>query len=263
MGTIELRPMEGQTVLAELGRRLREARVRAGLAVGELADRARLSRRYVTEAEAGRANLSILKLAALAQALRAPLAQLVALPLVSKPSERVALVGLRGAGKSSVGRALALALEVPFLELDQRVEEFAAMPLGELFSVHGEEHSHRLEAEALEGVLASGERMVIATGGSIVASPANFERLRATCRTVWLRAAPEEHLQRVSDQGDRRPMLGRPRALQELEELLARREPLYERCEMEIDTSERTVAEVVRAIEQRLAGSGASSGRSG
>jgi XRE family transcriptional regulator, aerobic/anaerobic benzoate catabolism transcriptional regulator len=97
------------------------------------------------------------------------------------------------------------------------------MALSEIFSVHGEEHFHRLEAEALEGVLASGERMVLATGGSIVASPANFERLRATCRTVWLRAAPEEHLQRVADQGDRRPMQGRPRALQELKELLARR----------------------------------------
>ena len=95
---------------------------------------------------------------------------------------------------------------------------------------------------------------MIATGGSIVASPASFERLRATCRTVWLRAAPEEHLQRVADQGDRRPMQGRPRALQELEELLARREPLYKRCEIEIETSGRSVADVVRSIEERLAG---------
>jgi len=244
--------MEGQTLLAELGRRLREARLRAGITVGELADRAGLSRRYVTEAEAGRANLSILKLAALAQALRAPLAQLLDLALTSKHAERIALVGLRGAGKSSVGRELALRLEVPFLELDQRVEELAGMPLGEIFSLQGEEHFHRLEAEALEGVLASGERMVLATGGSIVASTSNFERLRASCRTIWLRAAPEEHLQRVADQGDRRPMQGRPRALQELKELLARREPLYGRCEIEIETSGSSVAEVVRAIEQRL-----------
>src|SRR5262245_45106451 len=229
--------MEGQSLLAELGRRLREARVRAGLTVAELAQRSKLSRRYVTEAEAGRANLSILKLAALAAALRAPLAELVDLQLVSPHSERVALVGLRGAGKSSVGRELALRLEAPFVELDQRVEELAGMPLAEIFSLQGEEHFHRLEGEALEAVLASGERMVIATGGSIVASSANFERLRATCRTVWLSAAPEEHLARVAAQGDRRPMQGRPRALQELEELLARREPLYARCEVAVDTS--------------------------
>ena len=244
--------MEGQNLLAELGRRLREARVRGGLTVSELAERAGLSRRYVTEAEAGRANLSILKLAALAQALRAPLAQLVDLPLVSKHSERIALVGLRGAGKSSVGRGLALRLEVPFLELDARVEELAGMPLAEIFSLQGEEHFHRLEAEALESVLASGERMVLATGGSIVASASNFERLRATCRTIWLRAAPEEHLARVEAQGDRRPMQGRPRALQELKELLARREPLYQRCEIEIATSGLPVAAVVRAIEEQL-----------
>ena len=245
--------MEGQNLLTELGRRLRAARLKAGLTVSDLADRAGLSRRYVTEAEAGRANLSILKLAALAQALRTPLAQLVDLPFVSPHSERIALVGLRGAGKSSVGRELALRLEVPFLELDAKVEELAGMPLSEIFSLQGEKHFHRLESEALESVLSSGERMVIATGGSIVASPATFERLRATCRTVWLRAAPEEHLQRVADQGDRRPMQGRPRAKQELEELLARREPLYKRCEIEIETSERTIAEVVSSIEQRLA----------
>jgi len=245
--------MEGQSLLAELGRRLREARARSGLSVADLARRSGLSRRYVTEAEAGRANLSILKLAALAQALRTPLAQLLDLQLVSPHSERIALVGLRGAGKSSVGRALALRLEAPFVELDARVEELAGMALGEVFSVHGEEHFHRLEAEALESVLASGERMVIATGGSIVASPSSFERLRATCRTIWLSAQPEEHLQRVTDQGDRRPMQGRPRAMQELKELLGRREPLYRRCEIEVETSGKTVAEVVRAIAERLA----------
>ncbi len=246
--------MDGQSFLTELGRRLREARSGAGLTVAEVAHRAGLSRRYVTEAEAGRANLSILKLAALAQALRTPLATLVDLQLVSKRSERIALVGLRGAGKSSVGRELALALDAPFLELDAKVEELAGMPLAEIFSLQGEEHFHTLESEALESVLASGERMVIATGGSIVASASTFERLRATCRTVWLHATPEEHLARVERQGDRRPMLGRPRAMQELVELLARREPLYKRCEIEIETSGKTIAEVVRAVEQRLAG---------
>lgn len=246
--------MEGQRLLEELGRRLREARARSGLTLADLARRSGLSRRYVTEAEAGRANLSVLKLAALAGALRVRMGELADLPLVSPHSERVALIGLRGAGKSSIGRELALRLEAPFVELDAKVEELAGMPLGELFSLHGEEHFHRLEAEALESVLASGERLVLATGGSIVASPSSFERLRATCRTIWLSAKPEEHLQRVAEQGDRRPMQGRPRAMQELKELLARREPLYRRCEIEIATSGLSVSEVVRAIEQRLAG---------
>lgn len=245
--------MEGQRLLEELGRRLREARARSGLTLADLARRSGLSRRYVTEAEAGRANLSVLKLAALAGALRVRMGELADLPLVSPHSERVALVGLRGAGKSSVGRELALRLEAPFVELDAKVEELAGMPLGEIFSLHGEEHFHRLEAEALESVLASGERLVLATGGSIVASTSNFERLRATCRTIWLSAKPEDHLQRVAEQGDRRPMQGRPRAMQELKDLLARREPLYQRCEIEIETSGRTVAAVVSAIQERIA----------
>lgn len=237
--------MEHQTFLAELGRRLREARIEAGLSVTALALRARVSRRYVTEAEAGRANLTVIKLAEIARALGVPLRDLCDLALGSRRSRRIALVGLRGAGKSSAGRKLALALEAPFVELDQRVEQLAGMTLAEIFSLHGEEHFHLLEGEALERVLAEGDRLVLAAGGSIVAAPANFARLRRACRTIWLKAEPHDHFQRVLDQGDRRPMHDRPRAMSELENILRLREPLYAQCDVVIETSKKSVEEVV------------------
>lgn len=246
-----------KSILADLGRRLREARVRSGLSLTELADRAGVSRRYATDAEAGRANLSVLKLIDLASAAGVPLGDLLARPLGGKRSERVALLGLRGAGKSTVGRALALALEAPFVELDQRVEALAGSTLAEIFSLHGEDRFHALEREALEQVLAEGERLVLATGGSIVASEPTFARLCETCRTVWLRARPEEHYQRVVDQGDRRPMANHPRAMAELRSILAEREPSYARCAVEVDTSGRSVEEVVGRI---LDGLGAEDG---
>ena len=241
-----------KSILADLGRRLREARVQAGLSLTELAERASVSRRYATDAEAGRANLSVLKLHDLARAAGISLGDLLEAPLASKSSERVALIGLRGAGKSTVGRALALALEVPFVELDQRVETLAGATLGEIFSLSGEERFHALEREALEDVLREGERVVIAAGGSIVASPETFARLRETCRTVWLRAEPEDHYQRVLDQGDRRPMTNHPRAMAELRSILARREPLYAQCEIEVLTSGKGVDEVASEVRGRL-----------
>jgi XRE family aerobic/anaerobic benzoate catabolism transcriptional regulator len=244
--------MDGKPILVDLGRRLREARVRAGLTLTELAARAGVSRRYATDAEAGRANLSVLKLADLARASGVPIASLVGAALGTRRGERVALLGLRGAGKSAVGRKLALSLEVPFVELDERVEEIAGAKLGEIFALHGEEHFHRLEREALESVLADGERLVIATGGSIVAAGETFSRLKSTCRTIWLRAQPEEHFQRVLDQGDRRPMSNRPRAMAELEAILASREPLYARCELEVRTSGLTPDQVVVEIRRLL-----------
>src|SRR5262245_43465055 len=236
-----------KSILGDLGRRLRAARLEKGLSLTELAERAGVSRRYATDAEAGRANLSVLKLVDLARA-----AGVAPTFLLEPRSERVALLGLRGAGKSSVGRALALALEAPFVELDQRVETIAGATLGEIFSLHGEERFRRLEREALEQVLAEGERTVIATGGSIVASEATFARLRETCRTVWLRADPSDHYRRVLEQGDRRPMANRPRAMAELRSILAEREPAYARCGIEVGTSGRSVDEVVGLVLEAL-----------
>lgn len=243
--------MERHTFLPALGRRLREARESAGLSVTALASEAGLSRRFVTEVEAGRANVSVLALVELARALRVSVASLVDHPL-ARTSERVALVGLRGAGKSSVGRALAMELEAPFVELDLRVEELAGLSLAEVFDLHGAEGYRRYEADALERVLREGERQVIATGGSIVTATTTFERLRASCRTVWLRARPADHFGRVVAQGDARPMLGRPRAMEELERILDERGPDYARCEIAIDTSDKSVVEVARELVRRL-----------
>jgi XRE family transcriptional regulator, aerobic/anaerobic benzoate catabolism transcriptional regulator len=240
--------MDANPLLRRFGERLRLARLDSGLSLAELARRAGLSRRYATETEAGRANPSLLKLAQLAGALGLPLRELCDLPTRSYRGERLALVGLRGAGKSTVGQLLAHALEAPFVELDRRVEEHAGMSLAELFDLHGAERFHQLEAAALEQVLGEADRLVLATGGSIVADRTTFARLRETCRTVWLRAEPEEHLARVLAQGDRRPMRDRPRAMEELRELLARRAPEYGRCELTVETTGRTVDEVVREV---------------
>jgi XRE family aerobic/anaerobic benzoate catabolism transcriptional regulator len=243
--------MDAQYVLKELGRRLRAARERSGRSVSELAQRAGLSRRHVTEAEAGRANLSITTLLALANAAELPLRQLF--DFEAPRWSRIALVGLRGAGKSTVGHRLALALEVPFVELDQRIEELAGLSLAAIFELHGTTGYRRLEAEALERVLAEGERVVLATGGSIVTAPETFARLKRSCHTVWLRAAAEDHYKRVARQGDERPMRGRPRALDELRALLGAREPLYATAELELDTSALPVDAIVALLVARYA----------
>ena len=245
--------MATQGFLARIGARLRARREERGLALAEIARRAGVSRRYLTDAEAGRANLSLLVFQRLAEALETPLAGLLAEDGNRPAGERVALVGLRGAGKSTIGRLLAHALEVPFVELDQRVEELAGFPLAELFELRGPDAFRALEAEALERVLAEGERLVLATGGSLVTNARTFERLRATCRTVWLAAEPEEHFARVVSQGDLRPMQARPRAMEELRTLLAERAPLYAQCELRLTTSGRTPEEVVRDLVTRLA----------
>lgn len=247
--------IDRQRILDELGSRLRAARQKATLSVSDLAREAGVSRRYVTEAEAGRANLSVLKLAELAHALGVPLAELCTLQ-IGRTVERVALIGLRGAGKSTIGPRLAAELDAPFVELDRRVEEAAGMSLGEIFDVHGEAGFHRFESAALERVLAEGERVVLAAGGSIVASPDSFRRLLSACRTVWLRARPEEHLQRVRDQGDLRPMQDRPGAMAELESILAARESEYGRAEITVQTSDRDVDDTVREIVTALARAG-------
>ena len=254
--------MGHQSFLRELGRRLRTRREALDLGVAETAGAAGISRRTLTEAEAGRANPTLVVLLGLAEALEVPRGELLGAPDRPRPRERVALVGLRGAGKSTVGRLLARELEVPFVELDARVEERAGLGLGEVFEVHGEEGFHSFEGEALEAVLSEGERVVVAAGGSIVASERNFRRLRETCRTVWLAARPEDHYRRVVAQGDQRPMQNRPRARQELAALLERREALYALCEHRVDTSGRTPEEVVRRVTECLsvASSGSSTG---
>jgi XRE family aerobic/anaerobic benzoate catabolism transcriptional regulator len=248
----EISDLDLAAFLRGLGRRVRAARERRGWTVLELAESSGVSRRHITETEAGRANLSVAKLFALAHALGLAPGELV--QVATRTGERIALVGLRGAGKSTLGRRLALELETPFVELDRRIEELAGMSVAAVFELHGSLGFRRHEAEALEQVLTEGERVVIAAGGSIVSAPETFERLLATCRTVWLSASAEDHYARVMAQGDERPMHGRPRAMDELRRLLAEREPQYRRCAIHIDTSKSDLDACVRTLVAQLAG---------
>jgi XRE family aerobic/anaerobic benzoate catabolism transcriptional regulator len=152
---------------------------------------------------------------------------------------RIALVGLRGAGKSSLGAALAKQLRVPFVELDREVEREANVSLNEIFLLYGQAGYRRYERAALERIFAKHDRVVIATGGSIVSEPDTYDLLLSTCYTVWLKAQPEEHMARVVAQGDTRPMKGNREAMEDLRRILVTRAPLYGRADAVVDTAGR------------------------
>jgi XRE family aerobic/anaerobic benzoate catabolism transcriptional regulator len=215
--------MDPAHLLAGLGRRVRELRTERGLTLKALGHGAGLSPRFLVQLEAGRANISVRSLARLAGALGTTPAALLSGPGSAAELPVVALLGLRGAGKSTIGRRLARRLRLRFVELDRRVEAAAGLSLGELFAVHGEAYYRRLEHEALEAVLGEGRPLVLATGGGLPASPETWALLRRRALTVWLRAAPEDHWNRVVGQGDRRPMADSPQAMAELRRLLAAR----------------------------------------
>ncbi|MBX9700600.1 MAG: transcriptional regulator, partial [Acetobacteraceae bacterium] len=160
-----------------------------------------------------------------------------------------ALIGLRGAGKSSLGRALAARLGAGFVELDAEVEREGRMQLADIFALQGQEGYRRLERTALERLVRAEGRLVIATGGGIVTEPASFEFLLDTCVTAWLRASPEEHMRRVVAQGDTRPMReDAARAMDDLRAILASREALYAQADIRLDTDGRSVEACVEAL---------------
>jgi XRE family aerobic/anaerobic benzoate catabolism transcriptional regulator len=164
-------------------------------------------------------------------------------------------VGLRGAGKSTLGEQLARRLGVPFFELDREIEAEAGTSLHEIFLLHGQAGFRRYERRALERVLEANERCVIATGGSLVSEPGTFDLLLSTCLTVWLKAAPEEHMARVAAQGDYRPMAGNREAMEDLRRILAGREKLYAQADVTIDTAgrgaEASLDELARAVARK------------
>jgi XRE family transcriptional regulator, aerobic/anaerobic benzoate catabolism transcriptional regulator len=241
--------------LSPLGEAVRNARQARGFTLRALAEASGLSVRFLSDLEGGKGNISIGRLAQVAGALVVPLAELVE-PLDQRGAslaarERapsIALVGLRGAGKSTVGSELAKELGVRFVELDAEIEAAAALPLGQIFEIHGEAYYRRLEREVLARVLSTGKRAVIATGGGIVTDPESWRRLKRRTKTFWLRAAPEAHYQRVMAQGDLRPMKNRPSAMTELRALLAARAPLYAEAEVTIDTTKLDVEGTVAAV---------------
>jgi XRE family aerobic/anaerobic benzoate catabolism transcriptional regulator len=234
-------------LLNHIGSRLRARRRVWELTQAELARRAGVSPRFLVQLEKGEGNISVGRLADVCEALELPLADLFRGIGPGRPN-KIALVGLRGAGKSTVGEQLARTLDAEFIELDARVEAEAGMTLSEIFELRGEAHYRTLEREVLERVLRGSGPAVIAAGGSIVTAADTWKRLQEGARTVWLKASPASHLERVRAQGDLRPMQGRPNAQAELEAILDERAGLYAEADLHLDTDGLGVDGVVDAL---------------
>ena len=268
---------QGDGYLRRLGERVREERARRGMTRRILARDSGLSERYLAQLESGQGNLSIKLLRRVGDALNLPLARLVAaepeepaelrriLELLRRlPSDRlgearalldahfaapdrearlrrIALIGLRGAGKSTLGSRLADHLGIPFVELDAEIEKDFGLSLAEIFALSGQSAYRRSERRALEGVIERHQRFVLAAGGSIVAEPDTYEELLSRCFTIWITASPEEHMSRVIAQGDFRPMADNKEAMADLERILAARTPLYARADTIVETAGQTM----------------------
>jgi len=239
--------------LARLGERVRAWRTERGMTRRRLAGASGVSERYLAQLEAGRGNISVLLLRKVARAMGVTVDYLVKEDeSLDRARERIALIGLRGAGKSTLGRKLAQMLGVPFVELDQEVEKEAGARLGEVFAMYGQDAFRRFERRALERVLNQHERAVIAAGGGLVTDPETYEMLIERCFCIWLKASPEEHMARVIAQGDMRPFKGRSAALDEIRRLLADRDPLYGRAPATVQTSGRTLKQSLNEIRKAL-----------
>jgi XRE family aerobic/anaerobic benzoate catabolism transcriptional regulator len=239
----------GEAFLRTLGERVRELRARRGMTRRGLARESGVSERYLAQLEAGQGNPSILVIRHLARAFGILPEALVA---ESGPApegagdrsarvQRVALIGLRGAGKTTLGALLANERGVPFIELDREVERDAGVSLSTMFEFYGQTGYRRHERACLERLLDTEPRFVLATGGSIVSEAPTFERLLAACATVWISASPAEHMSRVLAQGDTRPMAGNREAMTDLERILAARNALYRRADVEVSTAGRSI----------------------
>jgi XRE family aerobic/anaerobic benzoate catabolism transcriptional regulator len=276
------------TYLKLLGERVRETRARRGMTRKILAHDSSVSERYLAQLETGQGNISILLLRQIARALNIPLAALVlegpeppvdfvhtieflrGLPAAEIAEARrllvqhfggvdlearrgrVALIGLRGAGKSTLGAMFAERLEVPFIELDRLIEQESGVSLSVVFDLYGQSGFRRLERRVLDQVIERHPRFVLATGGSLVSEPATFERLLSMCFTVWLQATPEEHMQRVIAQGDMRPMADNRESMSDLRRILDGREPLYRKADEAINTSGYSVEESLKMLVEAL-----------
>lgn len=273
--------------LRALGERIRGERARRGMSRKLLARHAGISERYVTQLESGKGNVSILLLRQIAAALSLPLSRVLedespsaemtllhqflarlspaqlsdayaslaasfAADSAASRGQRIALVGLRGAGKTTIGRHVANEVGVPFFELDREIEQVSGLSLAPILELYGQQAYRRYEIQALQGLLRVHPQFVVATGGSIVSEPATYELLLRSCFTVWVRTTPEEHMARVIAQGDQRPMAGSEQAMDDLRRILQEREPLYARADATIDTTgiseDQAVAQLITSV---------------
>jgi XRE family transcriptional regulator, aerobic/anaerobic benzoate catabolism transcriptional regulator len=265
-----------QALMSRVGERVREARERKGIPRRVLSETSGVSPRYLAQIEAGEGNISIALLLRVAIALdyrvewlttdddpwtsdvshaaelfrranadvRARvMAELNPLPSPQRKARRICLVGLRGAGKSTLGAMAGRALGLPFVELNRDIAEQAGMPVTEVMALYGQEGYRRLEAQAMNRIIATHDSMILAVAGGIVSEPETYNTLIDNFHTVWLKARPEEHMERVRAQGDTRPMAGKPEAMEQLKSILTARETLYAKAEAQLDTSGKTVEE--------------------
>lgn len=273
-------------VLRTLGERVRNLRAIRGMSRKALASGAGVSERFLANLETGVGNASILLLHRLAQALALPVRDLLgddarrgadwilSMDLLSRLSvdeleearrllqshfastttpslrrTRIALIGLRGAGKSTLGRMLAQHLDYRFIELDQVTSEVAGMDTAQIHGMLGQSAYRRYERRALQQIIeAGGEGVVIATPGSLVSETSTFRYLMTHCYTVWVKAMPEEHMARVMAQGDMRPMAGNRDAMEDLRRILSTREPLYAKADLTVDTTEQSVKQAFETL---------------
>lgn len=277
--------VERDPLLLGLGSRVRRLRARRGVTRKVLAQVADVSERHLANLEAGDGNPSILILRQIAQALDCPLAELLGDETTDTPEwllirdllhgrspaqleaaranltqlfghpesrgyrlDRIALIGLRGAGKSTLGRALAERLKRPVVDLSREIERLAGCRPDEIHSLYGPAAYRRYERRALEEVLARHPQVVIDTPGGIVTEAATFNLLLAKCYTIWLTASPEEHMQRVIAQGDLRPMAGNKQAMEDLRLILHERTPFYAKADLLFDTSHKSAADCLNAV---------------
>jgi XRE family transcriptional regulator, aerobic/anaerobic benzoate catabolism transcriptional regulator len=278
--------------LAAIGREVRRNRAKRGMTRRQLAQASATSERYLAQIESGAGNPSASVLRAIAQALDLPTAALlpehgartaelgavldllaqvpekelpglvtdiearVALRAGADRARRIALVGLRGAGKSTLGRMLAQNLGWPFIELDRRVEEDYGASIPDLIEMAGTATFRRQERSALQRVIAEHEAAIITTAGGIVSNPETYALLLRHTRTIWIKARPEEHMSRVMAQGDFRPMAQNRQAMADLVAILEARRADYARAEAEVDTSgdavEQSFTKLLRVVEPLL-----------
>ncbi|EFI59610.1 anaerobic benzoate catabolism transcriptional regulator [Comamonas thiooxydans] len=278
-------------LLQALGERVRNLRARRGLTRRGLASAAVVSERHLANLEYGTGNVSILVLQQIAHALQCSMAELLGdvttasaewlllRELLEGRSEadlqrvrlaageilgtapmgdphrasRIALIGLRGAGKSTLGRMLAEQLNVPFLELNQEIERVAGCSVREIYDLYGAGAYRRYERRALEEAVQIYSDVVIATPGGIVSDPATFNELLSHCTTVWLQAQPDEHMSRVVAQGDTRPMAANPEAMDDLRRILDGRSAFYSKADHVLDTSGKSVAQSLKQLKVLVA----------